>query len=58
MKPDTTPIWLIVEFEPNSGVHHTVAAYCKEENARSCVARMVGTGKYYSLRSMEVQDAE
>jgi hypothetical protein len=56
----TTPtIWLVIEFEINSGIHRPVAACFEESNARICASRLVGTpAKYYSLQSLEIEDAQ
>lgn len=54
----TKLIWLVIEFEVNSGTHRAVASCFEEGNARGCAARMVGVpGKYYSLQSLEIEDA-
>ena len=56
-EPQTT-IWLVIEFEANSGQRNAVSAYLKEENARAHAATLVGIpGTYISLQSLEIQDA-
>ncbi len=58
-KTQTTKlIWLVIEFDINSGIHRAVASCFEEGNARGCASRLVGTlGKYYSLQSLEIEDA-